>query len=426
MGGSHLMFDLDVLAICKDKDKYERYSPFIKRHSLSEESWRVFEDMGSWFATNNDISWPSFTTWFKLVKHPSFDSAKLKLYDLLFDKLMSHEVDEDLEKELTESLIGRDYATKIADKALSISEGSEVDKMEDLLALTAEYENEVQSSAKIDDYIVTSDIYELVELNSTKGGISWRTSQLNDAIGNIRKAHFVIFVSRPGSGKTTFLASESSHFLPQLDEEQCILWFNNEEAGHSVKHRCVQAGIGWNSEQIELDPLGALERFEKQCGKLDRIQIIDSASMTTHVMEQKIKSMNPGVIIFDQLWKVHGFHKESANEVQRQTMLFNWGREMSKEYAPVITVHQAGGDAEGQRWINMSQLYGSSTGIQGEADAIITMGRTNEPGEEKLRFFSIPKTKMRGKIPKYKNGKFIAEFDDDIGRFITDGDFEIT
>lgn len=418
------MFDLDVLVICKEKDKYERYAPFVKKHMLSPESWQIFEDMAVWFNSHEELDWSAFKTWFKLIKHPSYKDSRSLLYDILFDKLLTHEVDTKLESELTATLIGRDYATKIADKALAVAEGSETVSIDDVIVLVDQFETEVDRSADIDNVIVTSDIHELIAATTGGMGIEWRISNLNSAMGSLRKGDFIVVGARPDSGKTSFLAAESTHFLSQLKEGEKVLWFNNEEGGAKVKHRTVQAGIEWTAQEIEGDPLGAKEKFEKECGKLDQLMIIDDAGMPVHVMEQVIKKNTPGLIIFDQLWKVPGFFKESANEVMRQTMLFNWGREMAKKYAPVITVHQAGGTSGGERWLPMEALYGSQTGIQGEADAIIMIGRSYEPTENDYRFFFIPKNKMYGKDAINRNGRFVAHFDAPTGRFTTDGTFE--
>lgn len=417
------MFDLDVLQICKEKVKYEQFQPFIKEHTISPESWKVFKDMGVWFTSHEDIDWTKFKAWFKIVRHPADSNL---VYDIIFSKLLTHTVDEDIEKDLTASIIGRDYATRIADKSLSVAEGSETVTMEDVLVIVNEYESVVDRSVNIDASIVTSDIHELIASTTGVGGVNWRIPNLNEALGALRKGDFVVVGARPDSGKTSFLASEATNFLPQIDEDQTVMWFNNEEGGAKVKTRCIGAGIDWDSSELSADPLGALEKFKKECGSPERLVIIDDAGMPNYAMEQVIKKYNPGVIIFDQLWKVPGFFKEAANEVMRQTMLFNWGREMAKKYAPVITVHQAGGSVGGEKWIPMEALYGSQTGIQGEADAIITIGRTYDSSEEKYRFFYIPKNKMYGTNRKYRNGKFVAELNVDTGRFNTDGSFETT
>lgn len=82
---------------------------------------------------------------------------------------------------------------------------------------------------------------------------------------------------------------------------------------------------------------------------------------------------------------------ETEGETMRQTLLANWQRELSKQWAPVISVYQASADAEGQRWINQSQLYYSKTGVAGEADLIVTLGRDFKTGN--ARYLWLPKNK---------------------------------
>ena len=96
-------------------------------------------------------------------------------------------------------------------------------------------------------------------------------------------------------------------------------------------------------------------------------------------------------------------------------MIFNWARELAKKYAPVITVHQADGSAEGVKWIDMSKLYGSKTGVQGEADAIITIGRLPEEGNK--RYLYVPKNKLDGNNQAMRNGRFEIEIVPTLGRF---------
>lgn len=419
------MFDLDVLTICSDSDKYERFEPYIKEHALSPECWQVFKDMKEWFSKHDTMDWVNFRTWFKFVKHSSYKDSTSMVYDLLFKRLETHIVNADLEKELVGHLIGRDYATRIADKALAVAEGSEKISLDDVIVLVNDYELEVDRSVNLDNVLVTSDIHEIIAATTGAVGYNWRLSNLQESLGPLRQGDFIVVGARPDSGKTSFLASEATNFMSQLPEGKKVLWFNNEESGAKVRGRTIQAGCDWPQDLIVADPLGAKERFEKECGPIDNLVIVDDAGMPAKIMEQVIKRHNAGLIIFDQLWKVPGFSKEAPNEVARQTMLFNWGREMAKKYAPVITVHQAGGSGGGERWLPMEALYGSQTGIQGEADAIIMIGRSYEQSENDLRFFFIPKNKMYGKTPEYRNGRFIATINVDTGRFVTDGTFEI-
>jgi hypothetical protein len=86
----------------------------------------------------------------------------------------------------------------------------------------------------------------------------------------------------------------------------------------------------------------------------------------------------------------------------------------------VICIHQADASAEGVKWLNQSQLYGSKTGVQGEADVLIMIGATHEPGDENRRYISICKNKLPGG-PRteiaLRRGKHEVMFDGDIARF---------
>ena len=87
-----------------------------------------------------------------------------------------------------------------------------------------------------------------------------------------------------------------------------------------------------------------------------------------------------------------------------------------------MSIIQADGSAEGQRWLNQSQLYGSKTGVQGEIDVLLMIGKTEEPGHEEQRFIHVAKNKKptTGRMdPRVKHGKFIVDFDEERGRYNT-------
>ena len=235
------------------------------------------------------------------------------------------------------------------------------------------------------------------------------------ALGDLRQGDLVVVGTRPDTGKTTFLASEATYMAPQLAEDQCVLWVNNEEEGNKVFRRLIQSALGRSTAKLDANLPQALDDYKLAVGRADKIVMLNKADVHVRDVDLLVKKYNCGLIIFDQLWKVHGFDAEAGNEVARQTMLFNWARELAKKVAPVITVHQADGSAEGVKWIDMSKLYGSKTGIQGEADAIITIGRLPDTGD--ARYLYVPKNKMMGKDPALRNGMFEIEIEKDIGRF---------
>ena len=73
-----------------------------------------------------------------------------------------------------------------------------------------------------------------------------------------------------------------------------------------------------------------------------------------------------------------------------------------------------GGDAEGKPYPSMDMLYGSKTGIQGEADLIIMLGRKDNSS---TRYISLPKNKLQTPRNRAKrNGRWTVTLNADIAR----------
>jgi replicative DNA helicase len=247
-------------------------------------------------------------------------------------------------------------------------------------------------------------------------------------LGPIRRGNFVVVGARPDSGKTTFLLNEATYIASQLTEEQCILWLNNEEMGEKIGRRIIESGAGVTTSELRDDPLGSVEKYKKMVGPLSKIKVIYQSVINTREVEHWCKKYKPSVIIFDQLWKITGFEKDAANDTQRQTLLFAWARSLASQWGPVIVVHQLGGAAEGEKFPPMSDLYGSQTGIQGEADAIILIGRSSDPRENDVRFFSLPKNKMGDGVhvkPGMRNARFVLKIKPDIARYEDVGSYVV-
>jgi hypothetical protein len=194
-----------------------------------------------------------------------------------------------------------------------------------------------------------------------------------------------------------------------------------------VGRRMVESAIMWDSAKVSANPIGAAEEYRRVCGNPKRIRQFKQETFSTREVDRLIKQHKPSMVIFDQLWKVTGFEKESANETGRQSLLFAWARTIASRCGPVITVHQLGGEADGERFPMIRHLYGSQTGIQGEADAIIFLGRSREPKEADYRFLSVPKNKM-GDGPRCdrtkRNSRYLLKMDYDHACFEEAGEYE--
>jgi hypothetical protein len=97
-------------------------------------------------------------------------------------------------------------------------------------------------------------------------------------------------------------------------------------------------------------------------------------------------------------------------------------RDVAKEYCPVIAISQVDGTGEGEKWIQMNQLRGSKTDKIGEADAIVTIGKSNEPGMDLQRFIHVPKNKLFGgadTLEAHRHGCFEVDIEPAKARYVS-------
>lgn len=245
-------------------------------------------------------------------------------------------------------------------------------------------------------------------------GLRWRIDSLNKSLGSLRKGNFVFIFARPESGKTTFLASEITHFASQTDDK--ILWFNNEQEGKQVLLRIYQASLGLTLHQLMEDRNGNTERFRELGGR--NIKIIDGEAIHRRDVENFCKRFNPSCIVFDQIDKLKGFNGD--REDLRLGSIYQWARELAKRYCPVIAVTQANGTGEGVKWLTMDHVSESKTSKQAEADAIIGIGKTNDPNLEFVRHINISKNKLLGdedSIEEQRHARIDVIIEPEIARF---------
>jgi KaiC/GvpD/RAD55 family RecA-like ATPase len=233
-------------------------------------------------------------------------------------------------------------------------------------------------------------------------------------LGSLRKGDFGFIFARPESGKTTFLASEISHFATQTDRP--IIWFNNEEQGSKVMLRIYQATLGLTLEELFNDLEGNKKRYYNLTK--GNIKIYDSGSISRNDVERLCYQLNPSCIIFDQLDKIKGFN--SDRDDLKLGFIYQWARELAKQYCPVIGVSQADGSGEGKKWLTMENVSGAKTSKQAEADFILGIGKTHEDGMEMVRHLHLSKNKLTGDrdtIPDQRHGRRETLIEPGIARY---------
>ena len=316
------------------------------------------------------------------ASYPFLSSDEAETAQVLFEDAEKADVDESLVDKLFDSFIKQQQAHQIAETAIEVTQGRvEWEKLVSILSTQEEVNTEEQ------DFIST-DIVSIYDEENAVKGLKFRLNTLNKILGSLHLGDFGFIFARPEVGKTTFLASEVT-FLG-MQTEQPVLWINNEQRGSAVISRCYSALFGVSEEEIRKDLANYNARWKEAFGH--KFKFVDNPTISRGRIDSLCRSIKPGLIVFDQLDKVHGFVAERHDLLMKAK--YQWARELAKQYGPVIGVCQAGGSAENKRYLEMTDVDSSMTAKQGEADWIIGIGRTNDSGLQRIRYLSVCKNKL--------------------------------
>ena len=385
---------MNYLYLIKQLFRYETYLKYrhhIKIEKDQREIYYLFKALDQLMEKfQKDISFEDYALWVQVNLG--------KEYDTFLTLIKDQNTDESIIEESLQQIATRSLAYTIAQKALSISEGkSTVDELQPLL----DQLNQPETTEDVSPFVTTS-LTELYDDAYKHPGLRWRLSSLNRSLGSLRKGDFGFIFARPETGKTTFLASEVSHFAEQASGS--ILWFNNEEQHRKVMLRIIQASLGISIGELARDLAGYEKLYREKTG--DRIHIPNMDIIHRKDVEAICKETQPSLIVFDQLSKIKGFTNDRDD--LRLGATFEWARDLAKQYCPVIGVNQADGSAEGKKYLNMDNVAGAKTAIQAEADWILGIGKSNDQGFELIRHLNICKNKLLGDSdsePAMRHGK---------------------
>jgi len=301
--------------------------------------------------------------------------------------------------------------------AYEVSEGKkEFDSLAPLIQQLQE-EQQVTNDDTFD--FVTDDIDQLLNETFRQPGLRWRLNTLNAMLGSLRAGDFGFIFARPETGKTTFLASETTYMASQLPADSGpIIWFNNEEQHGKVRIRCFQAALGATLAQINSHPARAREAFLKVTN--GKHQLLDTKGpLTKSLIEKVVQKYKPSLVIYDQIDKIHGFKADREDLIMGA--IYQWARELAKVYQhAAIGVCQADGSGEGQKWLTMANVANAKTAKQAEADWILGIGKTNDVGYEAIRYLHASKNKLAGdqdSDPSLRHGRRECLINPSIARY---------
>lgn len=407
--------DISILALIKEKDNLIRYGKYIKPKIGFQETKFIFESIEQWYELNINatiLDIKEFSIWFTMNKTPNIKPEKLQLYFTIIDNIekepISISILETLEKISTAKEIKDLSEGALNDSSLYNNNITQIKSILDKVNLSVPIST---------NYFINFDLDSLVQKIVKGDGIDWRLDDLNISVGQVHNSDFIVIGKRPDVGGTAFIISEFTHMVKQLPENKNAIIFNNEEDGDRIAIRVIQSALDKSMPELLLDIDKAKEEYKTYMGDKS-IEIYHKNDISMEEIESILSSQKYWLIAINVLEKIKGFN--NLDDVTRRQKLAEWCRKLANTYGAVFAVIQAGDSAEGVKYLNQNQLYGSRTGVQGEIDVLLMIGKSNDPGEEFNRYISICKNKKptTGRMkPSHRYLRFQTEIDVERSRY---------
>lgn len=386
--------DLKLLQILKHKDEYLKVINRVPMESIEKTTRTILGDFGKYFQkfpTHGRIDFqtfaPLFSSW-----HPKLTVDQKHQYAAVF-KGAHKDLDEQERDVILHSMLELRVASDIATLLMQFEEG----ELPDIYGAMDTVLSTFKRDAKIKglDFVVP-DVDMLLADEENDAGLRWRLTCLNNSMRPLRGGDFGILAARPDKGKTTFMASEVTHFASQTDKP--VIWLNNEGPGNRIYTRLWQAALGKPmSEIVMLHRAGKLMPSYEQAIKGDqyKIKVFDIHGMDTYAVERIIEQHEPSVVVYDMIDKIRGFGDAARTDLGLEKM-YDWARDLGvKHDFAGIASSQISADGADKQFPSDHMLKDSKTGKQGACDWICMIGAVDDPGFASTRFIGLPKNKLR-------------------------------
>ncbi|OXI42137.1 AAA family ATPase [Burkholderia aenigmatica] len=403
-----MSIEVTLLQLLKYRERYERLAKAVPTAALEAKSVVILADYGKFFEEfpeRERIDLEPFMLWFGTFAHPTLTAEQLGLYRALLGRVLNEDCDPSLEAGIMERLVAAETANRVTSLIEKYNNGDEVDLY---VSLRDEIERfEQNTNRKVRVPWVSEDIDSILLDDKDDRGLHWRLDCLNTVMRPLRGGDFIVFAGRPDKGKTTGISSEITHMSQQFDayygenSGRYVLWMNNEGPGKRIVQRTYQSALNETmGGLIRLSNNGTLkDKYAEAVGSADRIRIMDVHDFWNYEVEDIMRRCPPGLVVMDMVDNIK-FGGQALNGGQRTDQLleaqYQWARLMAVKYdTPIIATSQISADGDGLQFPTLPMLKDSKTGKQGAADAIITLGASNDPFYASSRWIGMTKNKLR-------------------------------
>lgn len=397
------MIETQILHQLLSHTAWVEYSPAVDWAELKNQTpelYRVYLALKKWHEEkHSDITLPEFQVWF-FLQYPGLSDKQQAVYQGLLGQAGRAEIREELVGQYMQQM--KDSQTRRTLAVMAMDAGVTNDKIVEQAATLLLHNADVVQA--VQEY-VTTDLDELMKISDEQPGLKWRLACLNKSVGQLRKSMFGVILARVETGKTAMWVSEASHMVGQIGDDEHVVVFFNEEDGNSVMWRFYSAVTGMTAEELESHPIEAQELFYQRGGQ--RLKFIDNAHQHYSNVAKTLDTLQPRLIIMDNLDEIKGFERDERQDVGLGK-LYRWARELAKDYAPVLGVCQSSITMQ-KKWLTEMDMANSKVAKPAALDFLIGIGRIEDAGYEYVRYINIPKNKrrgMRGADERDRHGKF--------------------
>jgi replicative DNA helicase len=406
--------DLDILSFLKERENWEVHKDHIEKSLCTKESWLLVGDIGRYYEDNPEETelTKDFKLWMRVTGHPSWKPEEHQLYGKIIDNVLENESPK--RGPFLAQLERVRFTQQVAQSFRKFKEGDQ-----DCASFVSDITNAVPNSTTNDSNAVEEyDLESIAQHQRDNKGFYWRLEDVNQSVGPIRLGDFTVVAKRPEVGGTSFLASELSYMVEQMDKDGRAIIFTNEEEPTKIYTRMMGAALNIDYRTMMTAPALYKQKYEAWLDGREW-ELKHDTSMTLSSIKQKLGSRKYDLIAINVLLKVGGTGaKEDHDKFQA---LGEHCRRIAQEHGPVVAIVQADPSAEGLRYIPQDRIYKSKTALQGEADVLIFIGH-DDNGDPESRYIHVAKNK----IPPapccqlaLKHIKSEARFDIGTGRFIS-------
>lgn len=386
------MIDVYLLRIMRNKSDYLKLISAVPP-SIDAKTRAILSDYGKYFDLFTDqtkVDMNLFLPQFKLWHTGLTDEQFLMYKGVLINA--AKPVSEDIRAGIANQLNELQLGTTLANIAARFDDGD----VEDIFGKVdaAQERFKLNRGANEVQFLDMEDIEYFYD-DLTVTGLNYRLSCLRECMRPLIPGDFGIWAGRPGTGKTALAISEVTHMAPQLDDDQIVLWLNNESTKEKLGPRLYQAALGMDLTTLKKNRReDNIAAYRKHMGFTGRIKVVDCHGWNIGQVVRLMDDYNVGIVVFDMIDHLTGFGTEARTDLALEEM-YKWGRELCVRFKCTgIALCQSSDPAEGMLFPPKNMLKDSRTGKQGACDYMIMVGMSPDINLAGQRFISIPKTKL--------------------------------